>query len=168
MTPLTRRHVFILCGIALVAAILGMAPGCGYAPHKNPPLYTYETARIVEDSARLHARDIGGTYHQNVCCGSMEPLIRAGDWIVVAPPSRAPFTDDLLGRPCVYKAEWYYGLVLHRFISGNAKDGFIASGDGVRPDIDPRTGQNLRSEARYRVKAEDYVGRVEGIYRVQP
>ena len=99
----------------------------------------------------------------------MVPLIQTGDWIVVAPISLYPFTDDLLGRPCVYQPKWLPAgqLALHRFISGNARDGFIASGDGVKPDIDAN-GRDLHSEASYRVTAADYRGRVEGIYRVKP
>jgi len=88
---------------------------------------------------------------------------------VVAPVSLYPFTDDLLGRPCVYQPKWLPAgqLVLHRFTSGNTRDGFIASGDGVKPDIDA-SGRDLHSEASYRVKGVDYRGRVEGIYRVKP
>lgn len=159
---MTRRSLLLtLLSLALVA--------CGYAPRKDPPLFTYDSPVLAQESARLHARDIGGTYHQNLCCGSMVPLIQTGDWVVVAPVSLHPFTDDLLGRPCVYQPQWSapFDLVLHRFISGNARDGFIASGDGVRPDIDPRTGRDLRSESRYRVTAADYRGQVVGIYRVK-
>jgi hypothetical protein len=125
---------------------------------------------MAEESARLHARDIGGSFNQNLCCGSMVPLMQAGDWIVVADPIKVPFTDDLLGRPCVYQPKWLPAgqYVLHRFTSGSARDGFIASGDGVKPDIDPRTGRDFHSEASYRVTAADYRGRVEGIYRVKP
>lgn len=168
MTPLNRRSLFTLVAFAVAMAILGLVVSCGYAPHKDPQLYTYETARVAEESARLHARDIGGTYHQNLCCGSMEPLIHAGDFIVVAPITLFPFSDDLLGRPCVYQPKWLPAeqLALHRFVSGNAKDGFIASGDGVKPDIDPHTGRDLHSENAYRIKAADYRGRVVGIYRV--
>lgn len=150
-------------------ALLLLLTACGYAPHKDPPLYTYDSALVAQESARLHARDIGGTYHQNLCCGSMVPLIQTGDWIVVAPVSLYPFTDDLLGRPCVYQPEWLPQgkLALHRFTAGNARDGFIASGDGVRPDIDAN-GRDLRTESRYRVKAADYRGQVVGIYRFKP
>ncbi len=169
MTPLTRTHLFTLLLFALGALVLGLA-ACGYAPHKDPQLYTYDTPALTEASARLHARDIGGTYHQNLCCGSMEPLIHAGDWIVVADPAKIPFTDDLLGRPCVYQPQWLPAnqFALHRFISGSAKDGFIASGDGVRPDIDPTSGRDLHTENAYRVTAKDYRGQVVGIYRVKP
>lgn len=170
MKPLTRQHLFTLLLFGLAALILGMVASCGYARHKDPQLYTYESMAIAQESARLHARDIGGSYHQNLCCGSMEPLIHVGDWIVVAPVSAFPFTDDLLGRPCVYQPQWLPAgsLALHRFTTGNAKDGFLASGDGVRPDIDPHTGRDLHSESQYRVKAPDYRGQVVGIYRVAP
>lgn len=152
---MTHRRFLLLCLGLFAVALLCLSPGCGYAKHIDPPLYTYDTDAIAKESARLHAVDVGGIYEQNECCGSMEPLIHAGDWVVTAP---APFEDRLLGRVNRYFAKWNGGKpVMHRFVSGNAKDGFIASGDN-----------NAHSEPNERVVATTYGGEVVGIYRVKP
>ncbi len=150
MVSMTRY----LISLFLLCLAIGFA-GCGYATHIDPPLYTYDNAKVAEQSARLHAIDVHGTYSQNVCCGSMEPLIYAGDWVVVTP---TPFSDALLGHVVVYKPAWNKGdPVLHRLVSGNAKDGFIASGD-----------HNPTSETSERVTVADYVGELVAIYRFKP
>lgn len=145
------KHLFSLFVRTLVFTLF---LGCGYAPHKDPPTYIYDTPRLAEESARLHARDIGGTYEQNLCCGSMEPLIYSGDWVVIQP---TVYGDHLLGKVGVYTPKWNDGKpVMHRFVSGNAKDGFIASGD-----------HNPKSESAERVTAANYKGELMGIYRYQ-
>ena len=67
------------------------------------------------------------------------------------------FGDHLKGKVAVYKAKWNDNKpVMHRLVSGNAKDGFIASGDN-----------NARSEAAERVRADNFVGEVVSIYRTE-
>jgi len=139
----------------ILGAALLLVSGCGYADRKDPPLYTYDTLRLAQESARLHARDALGYATGPIgSTNSMLPLIQAGDWLVIAP---TPFADSLLGKVCVYAPKWYpSGTVAHRFVSGNARSGFIASGDN-----------NSRSEPFEPVTAETYRGEVVGIYRVK-
>jgi hypothetical protein len=134
--------------------VLGFS-GCGYPEQKSPPLYAYDTPALVRESARLHARDAGGYVGGPIaCCGSMKPVIQDGDYLVIAP---TPFADALLGKIAAYAPAWNKGrLVAHRFVSGNAKGGFIASGDN-----------NPRSEAFEPVTAATYRGEVIAIYRLK-
>lgn len=135
--------------------IIMLLTACGYAKHKDPPTYVYDNPKVASESARLHAKDIGGEYMQNVCCGSMQPLIFKDDWLVT---QATPYGDHLLGKVAIYKPKWRDGQpVMHRLVSGNAKDGFIASGDNTP-----------RSEASERVTAANYVSEVVGIYRYVP
>lgn len=130
--------------------------GCGYARHVDPPIYTYDTAKLTELSARAHAKDPGcKLYHYDETgTNSMVPLIIPGDWVVT---EITPFRDDLLGHVCVYLAQWRQGReVMHRLVSGNATDGFIASGDN-----------NQYSEPTERVRPTNYVSEVVAIYRTK-
>ena len=115
--------------------------GCGYAKHKDPAIYRESSATAAQIASQLHATEIGGNVHQNQCCGSMEPLVFKGDWIVT---KAEPFTDELLGKVVTYHRE-NGKLWMHRLASGNAKDGFIASGDN-----------NARSEPDERVTSTSY------------
>ncbi len=152
---MTHRSLLYLVLGLLFVSFLCLSPGCGDAKHIDPPLYTYADTKVAAESARLHAIDVHGTYSQNTCCGSMQPLIYAEDWTVVSP---TPFSDALLGHVVVYTPEWNHRApVMHRLVSGNAKDGFIASGDN-----------NPTSEAAERVTAANYVGELVGIYRTKP
>jgi signal peptidase I len=138
----------------LTIIVLLFLYGCGYAKHVDPPLYTYNTPELVQESAVLHARDVNGLYSKNVCCGSMEPLIFSGDWTVI---QQTPFRQELLGRVVVYKPAWNnFQMVMHRLVSGDVSSGFIASGDN-----------NPSSEASERVTATNYIGEVVGIYRLK-
>lgn len=84
----------------------------------------------------------------------MKPVIQTGDWIVVV---HKEWSDELLGGVEVYAPNWYHGnQVAHRFVSGNAKDGFIASGDN-----------NPFSEPKEPVTQDKYVGEIVSIYRVK-
>ena len=144
----------VMAGLVAVLCLAGlMFSGCGYAKHKDPDLYRESSPAAAQEAARLHARDIAGDYHQNKCCGSMEPLIYAGDWIVT---KREVFTDALLGKAGVYRRENGQHL-LHRFVSGNARDGYIASGDN-----------NARSEPDERVTSANYISTAVAIYGVAP
>lgn len=150
------RIIWICAVIALAAIIAIFSVGCGYAKRIDPPLYRFDNAKVAEQSARAHAKESPAyQVHQNVCCGSMMPTIQAGDWIVT---KATPYGDHLLGKPVVYLPKWNKGKpVLHRLVSGNAKDGFIPSGDSTP-----------RSEAWERVRAETYVSEVIAIYRYVP
>jgi hypothetical protein len=150
---LSRQLGLILAAHLVLLALL--LAGCGYPERKGPPLYTYDSAALVQESARLHARDVGGYVGGPItCCGSMLPLIQNGDYLVIAP---TPFADSLLGKVGAYAPAWNKGaLVAHRFVSGDAKGGFIASGDN-----------NPRSESFEPVTPATYRGEVVGIYRVK-
>lgn len=134
----------------LIVSVLLLA-SCGYAPHKDPLVLTKSSPAAAQEAARLHAQSIGGSYHQNLCCGSMEPLIHAGDWIVT---QKSAFSDALLGKVCDYQPAWHpAGPIEHRLVSGNAKDGFIGSGDN-----------NATSEASERVTSANYEAEVVAVY----
>ena len=143
-----------LCSKLLLGVVLLLA-GCGYADKLDPRLYTFANAKIAAESARLHARDAGGTVTTITCCGSMKPLIQDGDVVVIVP---TPYGDSLLGRVAVYTPKWSNGdRIAHRLVSGDAKAGFIASGDN-----------NATSEANERVRADNYHGEIVAIYRTVP
>ena len=138
----------------LALVLVFFLSSCGYYKHVDPRLYVYDNEKVAQESARLEALDKNGWVTKNVCCGSMRPLIQVDDLLVVVPSS---FGDHLKGKVAVYKAEWNDNKpVMHRLVSGNAKDGFIASGDN-----------NARSEAAERVRADNFVGEVVSIYRTE-
>lgn len=134
------------------------AIGCGYAEHRDPPIIVSATPRAAQLAADLQAKEATGRWVSQInCCGSMKPLIQDGDWVVIEP---APFTDDLLGRVCLYrrpKDDPKFGGIVHRYVSGDIKDGFIASGDA-----------NARSESWAPVRADRHVGVVIAIHRSAP
>ena len=142
--------------LSFLLVLTALLFGCGYAKHIDPPVYVYADAKVAEFSAKAHAKENPAvlTVHQNVCCGSMRPTIQQGDWLVV---ENSKFGDHLLGKCAVYKPAWNNNQpVLHRLVSGNAQDGFIASGDN-----------NPKSEASERVTSANYVGEVVAIYRTE-
>jgi len=135
----------------LACLVVLMLFGCGYAKHKDPKTF-YESSDVaVEMAAKLHAINIGGVYERNECCGSMEPLIKAGDWLVRKPEA---FTDGLLGKVVAYRRANGQRL-LHRLVSGNAQGGFIASGDN-----------NKLSEPDERVTEANYLWTCIAVYKV--
>lgn len=138
--------------LALVAFLL--LTGCGY--HKEVPIstYRYDNAKVAELSAKAHVAENPEVFamYQSICCGSMRPTIEIADWVVTA---KVPFSDDLKGKAVVYRPKWNQGKpVCHRLVSGDAKDGYIASGDN-----------NPRSEASERVRADNFDSEVVAIYR---
>ena len=140
--------------VALAAIVVMLVAGCGYAKHRDPALY-YESSSTAQTlAAQLRAREVGGYAAGPIgTTNSMLPTIRAGDWLVVAPTA---FTDDLLGRICIYAPKWHpQGTVAHRFAAGNAIGGFIPSGDN-----------NARSESFELVTSITYRGEVVAIYRL--
>lgn len=158
MTPLTRRHLLALVIIGTLAGAASMLlSSCGAPKHIDPPTLTYPTELMARLSAEARAKDIGGTVYRVADTHSMEPLLIGRDYIVVAPPSRAPYADLKVGQVITYKADWYAKHpVTHRLVQKD-KDGWILSGDN-----------NPRSEASWRVTAGTYLGTVDGIYRVRP
>jgi len=135
--------------VLIVLAIL--LSGCGYADRKDPKVF-YESSDLAAGiAAALHAKDIGGTLNHNACCGSMEPLIYAGDWIVSV---KEPFSDDLLGKVVTYYYEPKKMLLMHRLVSKDS-GGFIGSGDN-----------NKNTEMRSRITAKNYRSTVVAIYKV--
>ena len=133
--------------------LLFLLTSCGYYAHKDPPTYIYESDKVAELSARAQVNEKPGRIlMRNVCCGSMRPTIQEGDWLVV---EVVPFSDDLKGRIVVYRPAWNKGQpVMHRLVSGNAQDGFIASGDN-----------NSTSEASERVRVDNFDSVLIAIYR---
>jgi hypothetical protein len=126
--------------------------GCGYAPHKDPSVHSFASRSEALRAAQNHANGVHGEVLEVVNPdGSMLPLIHAGDFLVSVDHG---FTDDLLGKVNSYRPHWNHGaLTTHRFVSGNARDGFIASGD-----------HNAHSEAQERVHADVYVGDTIAVY----
>lgn len=146
--------IVLLVTTAICIAVVLFFSGCGYAKRKDPAVYTYDSAVVMLESARLHARDVKGWVVGPIaCCDSMKPLVVNGDYFVVKPSA---FDDSLLGKVCVYYPEWNKRQpVAHRLVSGNARSGFIASGDNTS-----------RSESFEPVIASTYTGEVVGIYRI--
>jgi hypothetical protein len=145
----------IAVSIALAVLIIVLA-GCGYAKRKDPALFFESSPAAQTIAAQLRAREVNGYAAGPIgATNFMVPTIRAGDWLVVAP---TPFTDDLLGRICIYAPKWHpRGTVAHRFAAGNAIGGFIPSGDN-----------NARSEPFEPITATAYRGEVIAIYRLAP
>lgn len=146
-TRKTLGFIGLVCAMALLI-------GCGYYRHVDPLILTYPDKLVAELSARAHAKEPGcklwynyGTTH------SMEPLIVKGDWVV---SKVTGWGEHLKGKVVTYA---YDGKTeaMHRLVSGNSKDGFIASGDN-----------NSSSEARNRVTADNFTGEVVAIYRFAP
>ena len=152
-----RSLLKIAFGLAFLGAVLLWAlfiAGCGYAKHIDPQLYTYDTASVTAESARLHAVSVNGFATTVTCCGSMQPLIQNGDILVVAPSAFGP---NLLGKVVVYLPKWNNGgRVAHRLVA--AEDGgYIASGDN-----------NATSEPQEPVTRNTFIGEVVAIYRTTP
>ncbi len=158
MTPLSRRHICYLTIAAITCGALAMLlSGCSPTPRLDPPLFTYPTEAMTQLSAQARARDILGTVYTVADTHSMEPLLRGGDRIVVAPPERAPYAELKVGQVITYRADWYTKHpVTHRLVQKDS-GGWILSGDA-----------NPRSEASWRVTEKSYLGTVDGIYRVKP
>ena len=143
---------FLALGLALLFPIF--STGCGYAPHRNPDLVIVANKDEATRGALGRAVADGG-YILNAVGSSMLPNIIEGDMVVVV---HAPFNGDLLGWPVVYRAAWADGrLVSHRLVAGDARSGFIASGDN-----------NQHSETWEPIRSQNYVGKIVAIYRVQP
>ena len=165
---MTRRPFLLLVVSLLSVAFLCLSPGCGYPKHLDPLLLTFPTKELADLSARARAKDIGGLIYTVADTHSMEPLLMGGDLIVVE--TRVTFEEVKPGQVVNYHADWAPPpelTVTHRVLERDS-DGLLMAGDNVRPDIDPRTGQNRHSEARWRVTKKNYVGVVDTIYRVKP
>lgn len=122
---------------------------------EDPPLFIYDSHSLASISASLHARDTGGSLYSVLDTHSMEPLLKGGDIIVVAP---LPFDELRVGQVITYQATWQppgAAPVTHRVV---AKDrlGLILGGD-----------HNAHSEAGSRVTRDAFLGLVVGIYRVK-
>jgi len=127
---------------------------CGYYKHVDPQVYTYDSEKLRDESAKLEARDKGGFLLLVTGKSSMEPVIYAGDLLVCV---KTEFSDKLKGKVVSYCPKWNQRQnTTHRLVSGDAKNGFIASGDS-----------NPKSEAFERVRAENFVGEVISIYRTE-
>ncbi len=149
-----NRRFFLF---VLLLCAVGTWGACGRAPHIDPPLFTYPTQAMVAESARLHARDMGGFVTLPVAnTHSMEPLIRGSDLLVVVV---TPFGSRLSGRVIGYHPGWDPSLfVVHRVVAEDSY-GLIVEGDNVAAG---------HSENRFRVTTANYVGEVTAIYRFQP
>lgn len=148
---------FLLLWFTAVALLIAL--GCGYAKHIDPPLYTYDSYALTYESARLHARDVGGYVTLPVLnTHSMEPLIWGGDLLVIVPPKVSLYGPALKGRVIGYHPEWQPELfVVHRVVAAD-KDGLLVEGDNV----DARHHEN-----KTRVTEANYLGEVVAIYRTR-
>lgn len=118
----------------------------GWTPVKlNPPIHkTHE----VQASAQLKAIELNGKAFQVAHTGSMEPLLKGGEWIVAV----ADYPSIQKGQILVYQAPYNKNPLLHRAVE---KDhlGWIMSGDSA-----PHT------ESWFRVTPESYIGTAIIIY----
>lgn len=152
------RRLFLFTLVTVLAIVLLAAPsGCGYPKHIDPPLYTFETQRLAQLSAEAYAKSVGGKVYSVADTHSMEPVIKGGDWIVIAP---LPFQDRKPGEIITYVPTWRPGdqTATHR-ISLIDKDGLLVEGDNVDGE---------HPENKWRVTATNYRGVVVAIYRFKP
>jgi signal peptidase I len=148
--------VFLAASIICSAVLVAMLQGCSGGKRIDPPLYFESSLPAARLAAHLHAQDAGGVIFQLLPTGSMEPLMKGGDFIVV----RGGGFDALQeGQVIAYRAAWIPGdglPVAHRLV-GRDSHGWILSGDN-----------NPRSEPQWRVTERNYIGLVIAIYRVAP
>lgn len=157
---INRRHfIGFLAGVPAYVIL----SGCGYPTPINPPVYEREVTltQLIEE-VRLHARDLPGGDGlrtepvQNT--HSMEPLIRGGDYLVIAGKRNRKFESLKAGEIILYQADWRpanAAPVCHRLVKKD-KDGWILSGDNAE-----------RSEPQWRVTEGNYIGVVVAIYRLK-
>lgn len=158
------RRFRTFLGSLLLAAI--SLTGCR-PKHDDPITYQNGSANQAMLAARLHARDIiGGVVMLVADTHSMEPLLYGGYYVVV--DTLSPYDSLTRGVVVTYHGGWLPPSappVTHRTQLKDS-DGWMMAGDNVRPDIDPKTGANLRSEARWRMTKETYIGKVVAIYAI--
>jgi hypothetical protein len=159
MVKTTRRQLTRGAIFGLFFTLL-LLIGCGRAKPIDPPVYLYNDAVSAEFAAVLKSKLTGGTAYKIAPTGSMSPLLVGGEFISTNPT--VPL-DQTLGKPIAYWPEWkatYEGKlvpVVHRNVAMD-RYGAIMEGDSV---------PHGRNEAKYRVTQKNYIGVVDGIYRVQ-
>ena len=156
---MTRRFFALLFFLGLTAC----APR-----HEEIPLLTYDTPTLTLLSAQAHAADLNGKspadqpqkgLYLMADTHSMEPVMWGGDYIVVAPPEKRPYSGLRVGEVVTYRADWLPAGALpvtHR-LAMKDKYGWILTGDN-----------NSSYESRWRMTEEDYLGTVVAIYRFKP
>lgn len=146
----------------LLVALLVLALLVGCAPRRTDPSisgpYTESAALIA---ARQEAIATDGLFYHITCCGSMLPLIKNGDYVLVR---KVPLTDALIGHVVAYRPKWYGGGVIVHRIVGTIANGYIGEGDA-------RIGQDGRPitpETSEPITDATFIGEVTTIYSVTP
>jgi hypothetical protein len=140
----------------IVIFIVFYISGCGYAKHKDPDLYIYNTTKEEEIAIKNDKKDkdiivlLVVNKEQ-----SMAPLIFQYDILIC---KKSQFSKNLLGKVCCYNALWNKeSTVTHRATSWDENTkGFIMSGDA-----------NKYSESNYRMTDKEYIGEIIKIYRIK-
>lgn len=125
----------------------------GYARHIDPPVSSMDSEFAAALAAETLARMEGGSVYLTTGTPSMVPLIPAAPTYVVAKPTVCD--DRILGRVCIYSADWSKaGPPCHRIVGKFPfGHGYIASGDN-----------NAHSEPNCPVTSKNLLGEVVGIF----
>lgn len=132
---------------------------CGCSPKQDNPTVLFEATPIaVRLAAEAHARSINGQAFYVLDTHSMEPFLWGGDWLAV--DTRVPYGELKVGMIILYRAKWLVAgspPVCHRIAHIYSDGSMIMSGDN-----------NERYErGDQAVRADQYVGKVVGVYRVR-
>lgn len=147
--------------IRLLIAVIAVLMLAACAPkHTDPSIsgpYTESAALIA---ARQDAIATDGLFYYVTCCGSMLPLIKDGDYVLVR---RVPLTDVLIGRVIAYRPKWRNGgVVIHRIV-GTIGNGYLGEGDARRASNGPITPETSEP-----ITDATFIGEVVTIYSVSP
>lgn len=145
---------------ALSIALLLLSVTACQPKFKDVPTYRYADSAVVSLSAQAHAKDIGGSIGWIAPTGSMEPTLKAYDFVVISSPAKDPYENiqngdivsyDPAGSPHIMAG---ISRVMHRAVQKDSL-GWIMSGDA-----------NAHTENKWRLTAPAYHGRLVAIYRL--
>lgn len=142
---------------ALAVLLSAILTACSPAPEPGIVLYHQPSAQLA---AQAHAKEAPGRYWaQRIEGVSMQPTIRAGDWMV----ADAEFSFESLkpGMICIYAPDWFPGLVIH-LAAARSGDAWIMSGTNNAHYEGGGNGNGLHMERRH------YRGRVLKVYSEKP
>lgn len=138
----------ILCAFAALAVA-----ACSPKIESGLVLYSQPSAQLA---AQAHAKESPGRYWaQRIYGVSMQPTIRAGDWMVA--DAEFPFDSLAPGMVCIYAPDWFAGLVIH-MAAEKSGAAWIMSGTNNAHYEGGGNGNGLHMERRH------YRGRVLRVY----
>lgn len=145
---------------ALIFGVLLLLTAC--APgHPDPSIRGPYSAIDAFITVRKDATSIGGLFYHVTCCGSMLPLIKNGDYVLVR---KVPLTDALIDHVVAYRPKWYGGgVIIHRIV-GTIANGYIGEGDARATE----DGHPITPETSEPITDATFIGEVVTIYQVNP